>query len=141
MRRRGQSQEKHSSAAHDARCMLHGADMPPDLSHRVPHAILTRKRAAGPMAFHTVGACHARRAQETQMAWTLVHIAALALGGGLLICACVYGLTADRRAPQPAPARGWRAFLSWGFYLLSTGLLVAVGTRSITFLPLVLLAH
>ena len=75
------------------------------------------------------------------MAWTLVHIAALALGGGLLICACVYGLTADRRAPQPAPARGWRAFLSWGFYLLRTGLLVAVGTRSITFLPLVLLAH
>lgn len=72
---------------------------------------------------------------------TLLHFAAPILGGSLLICAFAYGVTTTRRAPQPPPSRGWRAFLSWGFYLLSTGLLVAVGTRSITFLPLMLLAH
>lgn len=75
------------------------------------------------------------------MAWTLLHVAVLALGGGLLICAFAYGMTTTRRTPQPAPTRGWQVVLTWGFYLLSTGLLVAVGTRSITFLPLVLLAH
>jgi hypothetical protein len=79
--------------------------------------------------------------EAEQSMWMLLHAAALVFGSGLVACALAYGLTTVRRAPQPPPSHDWQAFLTWGFYLLSTGLLVAVGTRSITFLPPVLFAH
>lgn len=67
--------------------------------------------------------------------------AALVLGGGLLICAFVYGLTTGRHTSQPAPTRGGRAFATFLDFSLGTGVFIATLARSAPSFPLALAGH